>query len=165
MIDQQQVATYLAQGFKPAKVAVMIGCAESTLSELIRTPKFQELYEPLKATYANERVEKKYNELEEYTLKKISEAIEFAEIPTLTKVLDSINRFRQTKAPAAPAGITNQSLISITKNVTLQLPAHAKSNLVLNEQGEIISFGERSLAPLSSLAVQEIFKEITNDAI
>jgi hypothetical protein len=165
MIDQNQVATYLAQGFKPAKVAAMVGCSEPTLSELIRTEKFQQLYEPLKAQYANDRVDKAYGDLEEKALGKLKEAMEFAEIPMLTKVLDSINRYRQTKLPQASAGITNQSLISITKNITLQLPNHAKSNLVVNERGEIISFGDRSLAPLSSLAVQEVFKEIANEQL
>jgi hypothetical protein len=164
MLDHSQIATYLAQGFKPEKVCLMVGCQPSTLSELIKTPKFQELYQPLRTKFSSDRIDKKYEDIEEKVLKQLEEEIHVSEVPQLVKILDAVNNYRKTKLPQIQTGMTNQGIINVTQQVTLTLPEHAKSNLTLNEQGEIIAFGDRSLVPLPSQKVIEIFNEMNEGA-
>lgn len=159
-MDLHQVATFLAQGYKAEKVSRMLGISPSTLSETIKTPEFLEIFEPLKLAHVDTRRDAKYNELEEKVLKKLENEIEFAEIPNLVRVLDSISRYRQTKLPTPVGGLTNQGIINLTQRITLTLPEHAKHQLVINERGEIVAFGERSLTPLPTTAVLDVFKEI-----
>lgn len=160
MLDHTRIATYLAQGFKPERICVMVGCAPSTLSELIKTPSFQELYEPLRLQYSDTRRDSKYDNLETKVLDQLEQEIHVSEVPQLVRILDAINNYRKSKLPTISAGLTNQGIINITQKVQLSLPDHAKSNLVLNEQGEVIAFGERSLVPMSSTKVVEMFKEM-----
>lgn len=160
MLDHTQIATYLAQGFKPEKVCAMVGCSPSTLSELIKTPKFQEIYEPLRIQHSETRRDSKYDALESKVLSQLENEVGVAEVPQLVRILDAINNYRKSKLPTIQAGFTNQGIINVTQKVQLSLPDHAKSNLVINEQGEVIAFGERSLVPMPSTKVVEMFKEM-----
>lgn len=166
-MDIQQLATQLAQGIKPTLVAKMHGIADSTLSELTKTPKFLEIFEPLKEQFTNTRLDKRYAELEEASLKELQSRVtsEFVEVHQLTRILETLARVKQSKIPTPLGGLTNNGLINLTQQVTLQLPDHAKSELVINEKGEIIAFGQRSLAPLQSSAVIDIFKQLDKQRI
>lgn len=168
---RDRILSYLASGIKPVQVATIVGCSPGYISQLVATEDFQAelnalvLSKPAEAEETD--LDNKYVSLEHAILKSIDSAIVGAELPALTRALEVVAKRQDMrfarKHPSLqhvnPLGGTNIAFI------TVALPAHAVPHPVieLNSQKEILSINQKSLAPMNSESVRELFTKMATD--
>lgn len=150
---KDQILEMLARGFKRGQLKEALGVSDSYISEVVseNTEKLEEL----KKKFVEERLDAKYTDIEESTLKQLKDSISMMETPLLLRTLEVVQKARQKAIPTAPINNFN-----ITK-VSLSLPASIqKSDLIVNSKAEIVGFGDQSLAALPSSALPQLFQKL-----
>lgn len=152
---QDQIISLLAQGYKIPQVASMVGCSESYIRELFKeSESFQERLKAAMVEHRAERVEGKYDALEEATLKSLEDSIGMAEIGDLTKVLESISRIKNAKRVPMLNNLTHPTL-----GVTLNMPVQMNVNVQVNDKNQIVAIGDKTLMPMPAKAVRDDFRK------
>lgn len=158
---KDQIAHWLARGFKADKVATIVGCTPAYISQLqTGDEEFPALLEKAKKAVERSKeedaIEDDYVKLEASVVAQVKENLPFAEFGDLTRLMQTLIQ-RKQKAP-------NGSIVSnITQNnntVVLQIPTAVAPEIMLNKQKEIIAIDGRTLAPMPSVGVRSLFKGI-----
>lgn len=162
---KERILAYLIDGVKASQISTIVGCSPSYISQLLADPSFKEEVEKgriANAKPADEVLETRYEALEHTIVSRIHEELATAELPALTRALDSVVRARDTRHQRKNP-VLQQAGIQVNV-VSLQLPAHALPRnapaVVLNEQREIIAIDNKPLAPMSSEGVKSLFSQI-----
>lgn len=164
---KNRILDYLAAGVKPAQAASIVGCSPGYVSQLCKEESFRkELEERIKskpADAAETDIDTKYQSLEHSLLRAMEDALPGAELPAITRALETVARVRTMKFAQRnpiqmtnPLGPTNLTVISVS------LPAHAlpPPAIEVNSQGEILAINHKPLAPLSSDNVKNLFEQM-----
>lgn len=147
------ILEYLAQGISRVKIQEILGVSAAYISEI--TEENKEKLAELREKYEDTRIKNKYSKLEEATLNQLKESLALLEAPILLRVLETCQKGKQ----ASHIPIVNNFNLN---KIDLVLPAPVSEKvLVLNNQREVVAFGEKNLAPLPSKAVLELFEKLT----
>jgi hypothetical protein len=158
----EQVAELAAEGYSEFKIASVLALKVQTVKDMLCLEEVKALINTFKLRPREEVLVKKYEKIEDKALTVIEENVSIVEVPIALKILDTITRRREVELNKVK-GSTPPLIGSITL-VNISLPERLvpteDTTLTLNEQGEIVSVGGRSFAPLSANGVQEIFSKV-----
>lgn len=168
-IQQQRIATFLAQGLKPVQIASIVGVTASYISQLcgeggpegfIEAVKGKAIGQQEEGVSEEELISSKYLAIEHKLLNAMESAMMGAELPALTGALKAIID-RQERRAARKAGIMVPGGMQNTQvNITvLQLPSHAVPEYQVNGQGQVLAVDGQCLSPMNSNAVKSLFKD------
>jgi hypothetical protein len=164
---KDRIIAYLAQGFKPIRVSEIVGCATSYVSQVQASPDYEELLAEEQKKFKKSKEEQEQEEklnasyvrLEEKALAQIEENLPFAEFKDLTFLMEKLIQKKQ-KTPINGSIVHNNTQNNV-RIVNLQIPQSVlPAEIVLNEQREMIAIGDRSLVPMPSTVVRDMFSKI-----
>lgn len=155
---REQIAEFLSQGYRAAQVAEFCSCSEAYISELMKDESFKEILREKMRINVQARIETKYNDLEEMTLKELKGQIGMCDVNNLTTVLKSI---AQIKASARRPIVDSYS--NPTLGLTLVFPQQQVPSLVTDHQNRVVAIGERSMVPMPATAVRKLFKQMDSE--
>jgi len=165
---KEQIADYLAQGYKAVQVAQFCGCTEQYISELLKEDeRFKEILREKMREHIGTRLANRYDALEEKTLAEITNAINnnMLEVADLTRILESIARIKNANKSVIPPGHHSNPTVGLT----LIFPAEQQPRLITDEKNRVISIGDKTMVPMPAKAVRDIFtkraKEEANDHV
>lgn len=168
-MNKERAASYLASGCSQGQVASIMGCSPGYIVSLLKEEGFQKLVEQKKAQNdgseekEQESIQSKYTGLEHQLIKAMGDALGNAELPAITRALEVVAT-RQEKAAVRrlPAGHpANGQRVGNTVVVQLMLPGHAipqQPVVEYNGKNEVVAIDGKSMAPMSSNAVEKLFK-------
>lgn len=152
---------YFAQGHSKERVSQLVGVTQETLSAYLEDPDFATALANRKVELQQERVERRYNKLEESLLIQIEARLPEAEFPHLCRALESIakNKVAYRNPGNNPAGV------SIHNTINVMMPQIAENHpVLLNSKNEVVAVGDRMMAPMPITGVQKLFKELAKEA-
>lgn len=168
-MNKERAAAYLGQGVPPGQVASIMGCTPAYISQLLKEEDFKEmvLRNQNKVDGTPEAEETslvaKATGLQHTLMKAIGDSLANAELPALTKALDTISQVADRIAQRKmPAGVGTNAGQNVNVHVSLTLPQHAiQSNPVIqvNEKNEVVAIDGKSMSPMSSTAVEKLFRQ------
>ena len=161
-----RIASLLAKGASSAQISSIVGLSPGRISQLTSTPEFQLLLSIKQEENKQEDIEEttlsvKYASAEHALLKQIMDLAPAAElrdaVAALKVVSERQEKMKQRVAPSAPSSGTTQLIVAIN------LPSHVlpRQAIQLSSTNEVISIGDRELAPLPSATVKELFASIS----
>lgn len=170
-MNLERAASYLAAGCTGAQVANIMGCSPGYIVQLMGKEEFKVLVERKKAENGGEvekeeqDIQRKYLGLEHQLIKAMGDALPNAELPAITRALEVVAT-RQEKAAVRklPAGHPAHGGNRVGNMVVVQLsiPGHAipemKPVIQVNEKNEVVAIDSKPMAPMSSSAVEKMFK-------
>lgn len=169
-MNKERAAAYLGSGCTVSQVANIMGCSPGYIVQLNGDKEFQEMVEKARAKNdgsleaEQESIQGKYTGLEHQLIKAIGEALPNAELPALTRALEVVAT-RQEKAAVRrlPAGHPTNGVRGTGNTVVVQLmlPGHAipqQPTVEYNQKNEVVAIDGKSMAPMSSGAVEKMFK-------
>ena len=164
---RDRILDYMAQGLKAVQVASIVGCSASYISQLGKDEKF---LEELKAKMGefqakpdeDKALTNKYMAIEHRILNAMDSQMELAELPALTRALEVIGNRQEKRALRLQAPVGPNHTVNI---VNITLPSHAIPEYTLNSQKEVVSIGEKVIAPMNSAGVQALFQQRKQQAI
>lgn len=166
-MNLDRIASLLSSGLKATQVATIVGCSPARISQLLSTEDFKLLVDSKIATLDLENIEEvalsnKYNAAEHALIKQVMEKSEGAELRDVVSALRVVGE-RQEKMKTRMNPSTSPNSQTIVQVVSITLPSHAlpKSPIEMTGNGEVISIGEQTLAPLSSTAVTNLFSNLS----
>lgn len=153
---REKIAALLAQNYKQATVASMVGCTPQYIAELMKDDSFKEQLRAALIEYTEVRLDNKYTELEENTIQELNQSIASADIGDLARVLESIARIRNSKkSPVIPGNLTNPTL-----GITLVFNAAQAPALVTDDKNRVIALGSSTMLPMPAKAVKDMFTKM-----
>lgn len=162
---KDKIAFYLAEGLIPAEVATLVGCSAGYISQLLKDDQFRTSVEERmknRPSTVDENLLTKYQGLEHRIVKAMGAAVDGAELPHLTKALDSIVKAQEAAHKRANPHL-NPSEQKMVQIVQITLPAHALPSvpvMELNSQNEVVAIDNKPLAPMNSDNVKVLFNQI-----
>lgn len=165
-MNLERIANLLATGLKSSQVASIIGVTPARISQITATEEFKQILEVRQAEINASNVEEialdaKYHAAESSLVTQVLETAPMAELKDVIAALRVIGeRQDRRKIPSnpVPSGIINGT--TINNIITLSVPQHAVPEITLSAQKEIISIGNKQLAPMNSDRVTELFNKI-----
>lgn len=157
---KDRVAAFVAQGFKPARIAEIVGCTPARVSQIEAEADFPALVEKekqkLEKIKQEEKLEEEYVRLEEATLAQVKDSLPFAEFGDLTRLMDSLIRRKQQRAPFGLVQNNQHNEVTVLNIPVSVLPGE----IILNKQREMIAVGDKTLAPMTSKGVKSLFEAL-----
>lgn len=162
---KDRILAYLGDGLNAAQTATILGCSPSYISQLLKNEDFKaqvvaKLSENQKP--ADELLETRYESLEHSIIKEMSNAVVGAELPHLTKALDSVTRARDLKHKRKNPSQSGATLVNV---VSISLPQHAIAHsppvIEVSDKGEVLAINNQVLAPMSSKGVEALFAKLS----
>lgn len=164
-MNTDRVATLLSTGLKPSQVATIVGVSPARISQLLTDENFSLLLASKTAEQEKEDIEEasitaKYVAAEHALINQVMEMAPVSELRDVTAALRVVSeRQEKMKArtnPIAAAQIVNQTIVSVS------LPSHAIPGqaIQMTSNKEVISIGEKTLAPMPSQAVTNLFSSL-----
>lgn len=152
---RDQILNLLARNTTILEICEMLGISKDQVEALVADKAFILELKELKTKYRQENIEESYAKLEERTLKMVAANLEYAEIPSLCRVLETVSKNRVLYRN--PAGHYQNPTAHLT--IELKLPAAAGAErIVIDEKtSQIVAIGERSMVPLPIAGVQKLF--------
>lgn len=166
-MNQERAANLLASGISPSQVASIMGVSPARISQLLKEPEFALSLAAKEAEIASGDIEEitltaKYHAAESALIQQVMEMAPMAELKDVTAALRVVGERRIAKEQARnPIPLGGNTIIN--NIVQLSLPSHALPEISITKQKEIISIGDRNLAPMTSTGVTNLFKKIGND--
>jgi len=176
----QKMAYYLGQGLKPAQVASICNVTPGYISQLLGADGPQAFKDAVAEEQAKaadvyneeEDLNLRYLAVEAKALKGIEDNMAGATLVEQVKVLEALNKRdlirKQLKAPAAGSGLTGPGTSVYQMNViSLSMPQHLINSfqppqIELNSQNQVVSIEGKSMAPMASLQVKNLFQQLSN---
>lgn len=163
---KDRIAFYLAEGLSAAETANIVGCSPGYISQLLsKDEAFKaEVEDKLKnrKSTVDENLLTKYQGLEHRIIKAMGAQLDNAELPHLTKALDSVVKAQEAAHKRANPNL-NPGSTQVVQVVQITLPAHAIPQMpvmTLNQQAEVVAIDNKPLAPMSSDGVKNLFTQI-----
>jgi hypothetical protein len=159
-VQINRIATLLASGLNSAQVSSIVNLSPSRISQVTATDEFKSLYAEKREESAKKDVEEtaitaKYLSAEHALIDQVLTMAPSSELRDVTAALRVVAE-RQEKVAARKNPIHAATIVNNT-SITLQLPAHAIPEIILNAEREVIAINDQTLAPLSSSAVTSLF--------
>ncbi len=159
---RDRILHYMAQGVTAAQTASIVGCTPSYINQLSKDELFVSQLKEAREKASGEEVDEdkvlsnKYLAMEHKILDGMSNAMAFAELPALTRALEVVATRQEKRALrlAQPQGQGNGNVY-----VNITLPSHAVPEYQVNARREVVSIGDRTVAPMSSTGVANLFKQ------
>jgi hypothetical protein len=160
---RDRILYYMAQGLTASQTASIVGCTASYINQLGKEELFlSQLTQARSETQAKDVDEdkvltNKYMALEHKILGAIETAMPMAELPALVRALEVVGSRQEKRALrlATPIGqVPNGTVI-----VNITLPSHAVPEYQVNSQREVIAIDNKTVAPMSSDGVANLFKQ------
>jgi len=152
MAKEDDIALYLAKGYKAAQVASFCEVSEEHISALIKTEGFKEKLRAEMIEHVDERIGNRYSDLEESTIKALKENITLAEISDLTRILESITRIKNSSKHVPVDALRNP-----TMGLTLIFNQNNQPELVTDGSNRVIAIGGTTMLPMPAKAVRDMF--------
>lgn len=167
-MNPNRVADLLASGLKPSQVATIIGVTPARISQLLTDTEFKLLLDGKIVEVEQRDVEEinlsaKYSAAEHALVNQVMEMAPTSELRDVTAALRVVAE-RQERMKTRILSPTNNGGNTINNTIiALSLPSHALANppMEITKTGEVISIGDRTLAPLSSTAVTNLFSRMS----
>lgn len=166
-MNQERAANLLASGIPPSQVASIMGVSPARISQLLKEEAFSLMLQVKEAELNAGDIEEitltaKYHAAESALIQQVMEMAPMAELRDVTAALRVVGERRIAKEQARnPLPLGSNTIIN--NIVQLSLPSHALPEISITKQKEIISIGERNLAPMTSTGVTNLFKKIGNE--
>lgn len=173
---KDRIKKLMGNGLKASEVATIVGCSPGYISQLLKDESFLKeveaaLLENQQGDSEEEHLVKRYERIEHRILNKMEDAMEGAELPQLTRALETIGKRKDEMrkphglSPSNPLGAGTVNNGTVNLHITqIALPAHAIKSITpvieMNSNNEIISINNKPLAPMSSSAVKNIFEQM-----
>lgn len=154
-----QVIELLAQGFKPAVVADVVGFTPSAISQFIADPQVAAQIQKLRVGRLEKaaKIDDTIDDIEAEALKQLKLRMIFAKSPLeLAKIARTMNQMTRRGSPLA-----GQPGAEGAQRVTLLLPAAAKVKIQVNSSNQVIDVEGKTLAPLPSNVLTKMATDIT----
>lgn len=149
---KDQILNYLSQGVSRRQICEIVGCTDSYISQVVAENR--EELETLREKQIDTRIKAKYSKLSEACLDTLKDSLSLLEPGQICRILETCQKGLTTAVP------TVQNNFNFAR-VDLALPATVtKQELVINSQAEIVAFGKKSLAPMPSSKIQELFDNL-----
>ena len=160
-MNYERIATLLASGLPPAQVATIVGLSAGRISQIMKEESFIPILASKQAEVQAADIEEislsaKYTAAEHGIIDQMMAMIPHAELRDLTGALRVVAE-RQEKAKVRLNPIQGSAPV-IHTTVQLALPTYVMPAIQYNQEKEVISVGNRDLAPMSSNAVTSLFK-------
>lgn len=153
---REQIADYLAQGFKAAKVAEFCGCSPEYISELFHKDEaFKILLREKMQEHMKTRLANRYDALEENILKELDSSIANSDVNDLTRMLEAIARIKNANRSIVPPGHHSNPTVGLT----LVFRQENQPKLITDDKNRVISIGDKTMLPMPAKAVRDMFKE------
>ena len=167
MDKKARIAHFLAQGFKPAQIASIVGVSPAYISQLGKDPSFSHLFAEeqtkiLESTdlEEEERLNNKYLAAEHLLLDNLTGNAALMDPRDQIKALEVVAS-RQEKRQDRIARLRLPTQSSVINNIVqIGIPGHALPEYHVNTDGEIVSIGNRLMAPMSSDGVKNLFTQM-----
>lgn len=162
---KDRIAFYLAEGLSAADTAGIVGCSPGYISQLLKDEDFRKGVEEKLAnrkTTSDENLLNKYQGLEHKIIKAMGAQLENAELPHLTKALDSVVKAQEAALKRVNPALAQQNP-QMVQVVQITLPAHAIPAvpvMTLNSQAEVIAIDNKPLSPMSTEGVKNLFSQL-----
>lgn len=171
MDKKARIAHFLAQGFKPAQIASIVGVSPAYISQLGKDPSFSHLFaeeqtKVLESTdlEEEERLNNKYLAAEHTLLDSISSSAALMDPRDQIRALEVVaSRQEKRQDRIARLRLPTQSPV-VNNIVQIGIPVHALPEYHVNTEGEIVSIGNRLMAPMSSDGVKNLFTQMRETA-
>lgn len=170
MDKKTRIAQFLAQGFKPAQVASIVGVTPAYISQLAKEPGFAESYQLAcsavvsSTDFAEEdRLNNKYLAAEHLLLDSLTGNAAMMDPRDQIKALEVVAT-RQEKRQDRLARLRMPERTATQNVINISLPQHALPELQINSDGEIVAIGQRLMAPMSSNGVKNLFSQMKENA-
>lgn len=159
MSQLDRIIYYLATGMQHNKIADIIGCTPSYVSQVYGDSDNKEqiarMQHEIKKSADEEKIDEEYIRLEESVVAQVKENLPFAEFADLTRLMDSLIKRKQSTHPIGlVSNVQNNNHITILQVPKSVLPGE----IVLNPQSELIAVGDKSLAPMTTFSVKKLFE-------
>lgn len=166
-MNQDRAANLLASGIPPSQVASIMGVTPARISQLLKEESFALSLAAREAEIASGDIEEitlaaKYHAAESALIQQVMEMAPMAELRDVTAALRVVGERRIAKEQSRnPLPIGGSTIIN--NIVQLSLPSHALPEIAITKQKEIISIGDKNLAPMTSTGITNLFKKIGNE--
>jgi len=166
-MNEERVINLLASGLNANQVSTIVGCTPARISQLLKDESFAlKLRAKEIETNAGDIEEisltAKYHAAESALIKQVMEMAPLAELRDVTAALRVVGERRIQKEIAKnPSPLGGTPVYNTV--IQLSLPNHALPEIAITKQREIISIGERNLAPMTSTGVTNLFKQIEDN--
>lgn len=168
-MNEERVINLLASGLKAEQVATIIGCTPARISQLLKEEAFSLKLKAKEIEVAEGDIEEisltaKYHAAESALIQQVMEMAPLAELRDVTAALRVVGERRTAQAIARnPSPLGGTPVYNTV--IQLSLPNHALPEIAITKQKEIISIGDRNLAPMTSTGVTNLFKKIEQNKI
>jgi hypothetical protein len=169
-MNKRRIADLLTSGLRPGQVASIVGVTPARISQLLKDDtELQNLVAEFEAAAREQDTVDKNMEAKELAarsllLDQIMGLASTSELRDVTNAYRAIAEVQKLDAVRKnPIAVGGGSTIVHT-HVSVSLPAHAIAlpTLTLNAENEVTAIGNRSLAPLSSKAVESLFASFSS---
>ena len=162
---KDKIAYYLAEGLSAADTAGIVGCSPGYISQLLKDEDFRKGVEEKLAnrkSTPDENLLNKYQGLEHKIIKAIGAQLDNAELPHLTKALDSVVKAQEAAMKRVNPALAQQQN-NVVQVVQITLPPHAIPSMpvmTLNQQSEVVAIDNKPLSPMSTEGVKNLFSRL-----
>lgn len=168
-MNEERIINLLASGLCAEQVATIIGCTPARISQLLKEEAFSLKLKVKTDEVAEGDIEEisltaKYHAAESALIQQVMEMAPLAELRDVTAALRVVGERRIQKEIARnPSPLGGTPVYNTV--IQLSLPNHALPEIAITKQKEIISIGDRNLAPMTSTGVTNLFKKIEQNKI
>lgn len=164
-MNLDRLINLLASGLPAAQVASILGVSPGRISQILSQEEVQAKIKAKELELAEGDIEKaaldgKYHAAEHALIDQVTNMAPIAELRDVTAALRVIaERQDRQKILRNPVPVGGQGGMILNQVIQLTLPQHALPEITLSKEKEIISIGERNLAPMTSTGVINLFKQ------
>lgn len=151
----EDIIELAAEGYSAAKISSFTGIKVEKIKDLLEKEDIQRAVADQKSKSRADKVENKYDRIENLALKRIEDELPMAEIPDLIKVMDVVHK-KKVGQNTPPANAGSAAVVNIFVPTRI-IPEESK--MTTNSDGEIIQVGDRNFAALPTPSLQEMFRE------
>lgn len=163
---QDRIAKLLGQGIEAHRVASVLGCEPSYISNLLADDTFSQYVQNLKLQNLQEATarDKRYDKLEDALLDKIEHDVEhnplaFKSTSEKVRNLQAINGLKRRGANADSLAGTQ-----VTQNIVqIMLPTMLASKFIKNANNEIVQAGNKNLLTMQSNSLQSLANNLLEE--
>lgn len=155
---REQLLTLLAQGATRDEAIKVVGCSEDLITELLKDKVFLQELTERRNEHRQEIIEASYARLEQNTLTKINKELEFADVPSLCRILETTAKNRLLHKN--PAGHFQTPNTHLTVEIKLPQGASAEKITIDHKTNQIVAIGDRSMAAMPIAGVHKVFKQL-----
>ena len=150
---EEKLLSLLGSGVSAASAASTLGITESAVSQYLSQEEFaakvvEKRYESLSAHTARDR---KYDSLEDSLISRLQEAL-----PLLYKPRDILAAIQTVNNAKRRGSSSPEQLVQQATVINLTLPTTVVEQFTINQQGQVVSVGEKSMLTIQSGSLRKL---------